>query len=84
MYEVMYSKRAVRTLRKMPRNAADLIRQKIRQLADDPANTPKVRKLVNRAGYRLRIGDWCVIYDVDEQHRIIEVLTIGSRGDVYQ
>jgi mRNA-degrading endonuclease RelE of RelBE toxin-antitoxin system len=48
------------------------------------AQNPNVTKLQNRPGYRLRVGDWRVIYDVQEGEMIILVLKVGSRGDVYR
>jgi mRNA interferase RelE/StbE len=43
-----------------------------------------VTKLQNRDGFRLRIGDWRVIYEVQDQQLVILVLKIGSRGEVYR
>jgi mRNA interferase RelE/StbE len=61
------------------------IRKKLDQIAEDPyASLPNVTKLQNRAGFRLRIGDWRVIYDVRDDELIILVLKVGSRGEIYR
>jgi len=38
----------------------------------------------NRDGYRLRVGDWRVIYDIQKEKVVILVLKIASRGEVYR
>lgn len=84
-YEIRYSKDALRAIRKMPRNLAVLIESKIAQLADgDKALSANIRKLQGREGYRLRVGDYRIIYTVDNGHLIITSIKIGSRGDIYE
>ena len=69
----------------MPRNTALLVMEKIEALAADPmAPNNNVRKLTNHPGYRLRIGDWRVVYTIYEQALLIAVVRIAPRGDVYQ
>jgi mRNA interferase RelE/StbE len=43
-----------------------------------------VKQLVGEPGYRLRVGDWRVIYDVDSGRLVVRVLKIGPRGGVYE
>ena len=69
----------------MPRSLAALIREKLDQVATDPfAQHPNVTKLQNRTGYRLRIGDWRIIYDVQKEELVIMVLKIAPCGEVYR
>ncbi|MDY0269733.1 type II toxin-antitoxin system RelE family toxin [Trichloromonas sp.] len=85
MFTVDYSKAARKTLKAMPRNVAKLICEKIEALAVDPfAANNNVLKLTNHPGYRLRVGDWRVVYLVHEEALLIAVVRIASRGDVYQ
>jgi len=66
----------------MPANAAARIRAKIFQYAKDPASLANnVVKLQGREGYRLRVGDWRVIFADDGRVMFIE--RIGPRGGVY-
>lgn len=68
----------------MPRETARLIRDKLRLLAEDPhAPNHNATKLQGRAGYRLRVGDWRVIYDIVDDRLVILVLDIGPRGGIY-
>jgi mRNA interferase RelE/StbE len=85
MFLIEYSKAARRSLKAMPRNTARLILEKIEALAADPmAPNNNVRKLTNHPGYRLRVGDWRIVYIVHEQALLIAVVRIAPRGDVYQ
>ncbi len=85
MYRVELSRDAVKALRRMPRHMAVLIRSKVDALAAHPyAPNNNVKKLVGRPGYRLRVGDWRVIYELDDGVRILAVERITPRGDVYR
>ncbi len=69
----------------MPRNTARLVMEKIEALAADPmAPNNNVKKLTNHPGYRLRVGDWRVVYTIHEQALLIAIVRIAPRGDVYQ
>lgn len=69
----------------MPRNIASLIREKIEFIAQDPhAEIPNALKLQGRPGYRLRVGDWRIIYEIQQDEVIILVLKIAPRGEVYK
>ncbi len=85
MYSIVFTKRADRSLRKMSRNRARLIREKLDQLAQDPyARNPNVIKLQGRPGYRLRVGDWRVLYELEDDRLVILVLKIAPRGGAYR
>jgi mRNA interferase RelE/StbE len=69
----------------MQRNVAVSIREKLEQIAQNPYEQhATVTKLQNRPGYRLRVGDWRVIYEIQNEHLVILVLKIAPRGEVYQ
>jgi len=85
MYRVEYRKEAARDLLRMPRNQAQLIREKIDALAANPyAPNKNVKALTGVPAYRLRVGDWRIIYEVHSDTLIILVLRIASRGSVYK
>ena len=81
MYRIVFTKRANRALRKMPRNTARLIREKLDQLPRDPyARNPNLTKLQGRSGYRLRVGEWRVIYELEDERLVNMVLKVAPRG----
>jgi len=84
VYQIEYSKQSIRVLRRMPTNTAMLIRSRIETVAQDPFAAPGVKKLVGRDGYRLRVGDWRVLYFLDGQRLRVLVTEIGPRAGIYQ
>ena len=84
MYKITFSKQADKTLRRIPRNVAINIAKKVRQLAIEPKKMQNVKKLTNHPGYRLRFGDWRIVYTVNEKEVLIHVVKIKSRGEVYK
>jgi mRNA interferase RelE/StbE len=85
VYRITYTTQAAKALLRMPRNSALLIRERIEQVAVDPfASISNAKKLQGRSGYRLRIGDWRVIYEINRDEVVILVLKIAPRGEVYK
>jgi mRNA interferase RelE/StbE len=85
VYRLIFTKEAQKTLRRLPRNVAVLIQEKLAQLAADPyGSNSNATKLQNRVGYRLRVGDWRVIYEIRDNELLILVVKIAGRGEVYR
>jgi mRNA interferase RelE/StbE len=85
MYKVLYTKRAQKALRKVPKHIGLRIRERLERIAADPYSSDvNVTKLQNRPGYRLRVGGWRVIYEIENEQLVILVLRIGSRGEIYR
>ena len=84
MFKVTYSKKAQRTISRMPRNTAKLITGKINEIAAAPFDQhSNAKKLQGAEGYRLRVGDWRVLYDILTDEMVIDVIKIGTRGGIY-
>ena len=82
MKQVVFHAPALRKLARIPRNEADRIRQKVSKYADDPGSLKaNVKKLQGREGFRLRVGNWRVIFD--ENGDVLDVLDVDSRGSIY-
>lgn len=66
----------------MPANVAAIVRAKIDQYAANPASLANnVARLQGRSGFRLRVGDWRILFD--EHGAVLEILDVGPRGGVY-
>jgi len=84
MYKITFSKDADKALRRMLRNTALIIGKKIMELAKNPHGMRNVKKLTNHPGYRLRIGDWRVVYTVNDNELIVHVINVKTRGEIYK
>ncbi len=81
-YRVELRPAAVRALRKLDPPAQRPIQGAIALLAEDP-RPPSTRALKGRPGLRVRVGDYRVIYTIDDGVLLVVVITIGHRRDVY-
>jgi mRNA interferase RelE/StbE len=81
-YEVLILRRAQKELADLPKANYVRVRDAVAALADDP-RPMGCKKLVGRDGWRIRSGDYRVIYEVDDAEEKITVLHIGHRRDIY-
>ena len=85
MYELTIKRQAIKALRKMPRQNAQRIRGALDKLAVNPERlNPDVATLKGRPGFRLRVGDIRIIFERDDEARVIDVLRIVPRGQAYK
>ena len=82
-YRIEFRPAALREIRKVDRSVQPRIQGAIALLALDP-RPPASRPLRGRPGYRLRVGDYRIIYTIDDGVLLIVVVTLGHRRDVYQ
>jgi len=84
MYRVVTTKSFAKTLGKLAVNWQKRIVAKIKEVAANPyAPHNNLTKLQGRDGYRLRVGDWRVIYELHDDRLVMLVLEVGPRGGVY-
>jgi mRNA interferase RelE/StbE len=84
VYSVFTTRSFDKTLARLPVNWQKRIVAKINEVAADPyAPNNNLTKLQGRDGYRLRVGDWCVIYELHDERLVMLVLEVGPRGGVY-
>ena len=83
-YEVRLKPSAERKLRKLPREAQQRLASRLDGLAADP-RPPGCERLAALEGlYRVRIGDYRIIYQIEDRALIVLVITIGHRREVYR
>lgn len=81
-YKIVLTKTAQKQLDKLDDAVATPIINAIRTLASDPR--PKgFKKLKGRPGYRIRTGNYRVIYEIADKQLIITVIALGHRKDIY-
>ena len=85
MHRLTIKRHAIKVLLKMPGQDSRRIRGDLEKLAEEPDRRDiDVARLRGRPGFRLRVGDWRVIYERDDEAREIRILRIGPRSDVYK
>jgi len=83
-YVIQTTSRANRDLRALDPPVRDRIGARIDALADDPR--PAGAKLLRGdwdGHWRIRVGDWRVIYRVEDDRLVVVVVRVGGRGGVY-
>lgn len=84
-YELTIRKQPIKTLQKMPHRNAKRIRHAMDKLADNPDRRDvDIASLRGRPGYRLRIGGFRIIFERDDDKRVINVLRIAPRSHAYK
>lgn len=82
-YSLEFVPSARKALAKLPWEVRKRIQAAIDRLADNPL-PPGVQKLQGEPGYRVRVGDYRIIYDVEHGRLTILVIRIGHRREVYR
>ena len=85
-YEILVSQTATKELKALGKSLQERIKEKLRKLAEDPGNNSgrldvKNLSATGRNYSRLRVGDYRVIFFVEEMN--IKVVRIAKRSDVY-
>ena len=77
-----FSELAAEKFRKLDRSVRERIAKKLHDVAEDPRRY--LTRLASVEAYRLRVGDYRVIVDVDWDREVVHVLTLGHRSTVYR
>ena len=82
-YKIVIKKSAVKELEKIPKEALRLVAKRIQSLADDP-RPAGTKKLSQQGRYRLRQGNYRIVYSVHDEDLIVRIVKIGHRREVYR
>ena len=82
MYEIIFSNKAKKQLLKLEKN----IQKKIIIVLERIRIRPEayITKLVGDPGYKLRVGDYRIIMDIDNNNLLILVIKVGHRKEIYK
>jgi mRNA interferase RelE/StbE len=85
VYTILTTRSFDKSLARIPVNWQKRIVAKIKEVAIDPhAPNNNLTKLQGREGYRLRVGDWRVIYELQDDRLVMLVLELGVRGGIHK
>lgn len=82
-YTTHLSKKAIKQLDKLADDIAEPILIAIANLEGNPRPVGSI-KLKGRDGYRIRIGNYRVIYEIFDSELVIDVVAVGHRKDIYE
>ncbi|MCA9488098.1 MAG: type II toxin-antitoxin system RelE/ParE family toxin [Nanoarchaeota archaeon] len=81
MYELRFDKQALNFLNKLEHNVKKRIWNKLQECKSEPFRY--LKRLTQIKGYKLRVGDYRLIIDVQEEIKILFVEKIGHRKNIY-
>lgn len=85
MYRIAYSHKALKSQRRLPANWQRRVTRKIAEVAEKPhGEHPQVKRLAGRTTFRLRVGDWRVLYDLNDETETLTVLDVRKRDEAYR
>lgn len=83
-YEILWKRSAVKELKQLPKETIHNINKIVTGLSDDPLPAG-VRKLVGSEHiFRIRLGDYRIVYSIQAKKLIIEIIRVGHGGDIYR
>ena len=82
MYEIKFGKKALEEWSKLEQDLKERIWNKLQTCKENPFHF--LEHLEDMEGYKLRIGDYRAIIDVDNSLKIIWVLKVGHRKNIYE
>lgn len=82
MYEIIFSQKAKKQLMKLERTLQERIIGALERISIRPE--AYITKLVRDPGYKLRVGDYRIIMDIDNTILLVLVIKIGHRRDIHK
>jgi len=82
-YRLELETKALKEFRSLPADRRELIGAIFDDLEKNP-RPPGAKKLSGVDGYRVRSGDYRILFTIDDERRVVRVYRVGNRKDVYQ
>jgi len=82
-YKIIVKQSVSRDFRKIPKKDIKRILEAIQALAENP-RPPQSKKLSGQDRYRLRQGNYRILYSIEDDKLIVCVVKVGNRRNVYQ
>ena len=84
MYAVYLERGVQKDLDNLPRDRFDQILSEIKLLADNPRPVGCRKIMGSKSDWRIRIGDYRVIYEIDNKSKVVRVMRVKHRREVYR
>ena len=83
MYAVFIERYALKQIAKLDRKIILIVKEAIAGLAFNP-RPQGYKKLKGEDAYRIRVGDYRIIYEIEDDKIIVTVVSVGHRKDIYK
>lgn len=83
MYQITFRSSAIKELRKLPADYRKSVASAIDGLVEVPRPTG-VKKMAGIDAWRIRVGEYRIVYSIEDKQLVIEVIRIGHRREVYR
>ena len=83
-YKVLMAKSALKELYEIPKGDLERILLRIERLSQNPRGRGSEKLSSRHESYRLRQGDYRIVYSVNDKDRIVDVFKIGHRKEIYK
>ena len=82
-YEITFKKSVAKDLKKLPKKDVSKILEVIQSLSVNP-RPPQVKKLSGQERYRMRKGNYRILYTIEDAKLLITVVKVGHRREIYR
>ena len=83
-YKIQWKRSALKELRKKDRSVIARIIESVESLANNPIPHGSRKIQGTDHTYRIRVGDYRIVYSVESHILLIEIIRVGHRKDIYQ
>jgi mRNA interferase RelE/StbE len=83
LYETVLKRKASKAIARLPESVHGRVTRAIDNLSEDPSPRGS-RELHGREGRRLRVGEYRVVHEIDDDGQVVTILQVGHRRDVYR
>ena len=81
-YKIEIKKSATKEIARLPKNILKRVLNKIQSLSNDPRPNG-CKKLTADEKYRVRVGDYRILYSIEDEKLVVYVVKVGHRKKVY-
>ncbi|MCK4665030.1 MAG: type II toxin-antitoxin system RelE/ParE family toxin [Bacteroidales bacterium] len=83
MYKVLVEKKVKKILKKLPKSDYTKVKKSILSLGQEPRPAGYI-KLKDREGYRIRQGNYRIVYDIEDDIKVVAIINVGHRKVIYK
>ena len=83
-YQIKFKSSAAKEFIKLPSHIKERIREAVNQLTENPRPSGVVKLKGDERLFRIRIGDYRIVYEIDDSAKLVRVTRVRHRKDVYR